>query len=138
MKLEIGSYVITSDERQFIVSKKDTVKESHFTKAENIGKDVLKPVGYYTTFNSALKSVPESVLKGNDDINNILSVLKIIDYDIKSVADSINVENIIVSKEEYSKLIMNDRKLRCLEDQGVKNWGGYEVADQLLKEGWNK
>ncbi|MDK0675361.1 hypothetical protein P5E99_15635 [Clostridium perfringens] len=38
MKIDIGNYRITSDERQFIIQSVGYVTESKVTKEENIGK----------------------------------------------------------------------------------------------------
>ena len=68
MKINIGDYLIETDERQFIVKAKKTVEESRFTKEENIGKEYYQPIAYCTSLNSALKFIPQQVLRSNDDI----------------------------------------------------------------------
>ena len=83
MKINIGDYLIETDERQFKAKK--TVEESRFTKEENIGKEYYQPIAYCTTFNSALKFVPQQVLKSNDDITVIKDKLGQIEADIKAI-----------------------------------------------------
>lgn len=85
MKLQIGDYLIESDSLQFIVKEKGTVQEGRFTKEENIGKEKETTIAYCTRFEDALKFVPQSILKGNDDISIILDKLSQIQADIKAI-----------------------------------------------------
>lgn len=85
MKLNIGDYLIETDERQFIVKAKKTVEESRFTKEENIGKEYYQPIAYCTSLHSALKFVPQQVLKSNADIIVIKEKLEQIEADIKAI-----------------------------------------------------
>lgn len=85
MKINIGDYLIETDERQFIVKAKKTVEESRFTKEENIGKEYYQPIAYCTSLNSALKFVPQQVLRSNDDILVIKEKLEQIEADIKAI-----------------------------------------------------
>ena len=91
MKINIGDYLIETDERQFIVKAKKVVEESRFTKEENIGKEYYQPIAYCTSFNSALRFVPQQVLRSNDDITVIKEKLKQIDEDIKAIGNSIDL-----------------------------------------------
>lgn len=68
MKIKLGDYLIESDERQYIVKIKKIVEESRLTKKENIGNEYWQPIAYCTTFDSALKFVPQQALRSNDDI----------------------------------------------------------------------
>lgn len=76
MKLDLGDYKIESDDRQFVVLAKSIVKESKLTKEENVGKEVFKPVAYYSNFKSVLKFIGNKVLLDNDDINTIKDKLE--------------------------------------------------------------
>jgi hypothetical protein len=87
MKISIGEYLITSDNLQFIVSKKGIVQESRLTKAENVGNEIIKPVAYCTKFEDALKFVPQHILKTNDDIVIIKDKLNQIHEDIKAITE---------------------------------------------------
>ena len=68
MFLELDNYRLTSDERQFIISKKRVIQAGRLTKAENVGKEVWEEVKYYTDIKFALKFLGNSVLLDNDDI----------------------------------------------------------------------
>ena len=96
MKINIGDYSITSDNLQFIVSRKNIVKEGVFTKEENIGKEVYKPIAYCCKFQEALSYIPNDVLKTNDDINIIKDKLDQIKADIEQIKEY----PVIVVKEE--------------------------------------
>jgi hypothetical protein len=96
MKISIGEYLITTDERQFIVSKKSIVQESRLTKAENVGNEIIKTVAYCTKFEDTLRFIPQHVLKTNDDIVIIKDKLNQIHEDIKAITEY----PIIVAKAE--------------------------------------
>lgn len=134
MNIKIGDYLITSDERQFIVKAKRVVEESKLTKAENIGKEYYQAIAYCTNFNSALKFIPQQVLRSEHDILVIKEKLNKIDEDIKAFRNSINLENILVPKEEYEELVEDSKKLSCLEGAGVDNWEGYSEAMEYMEE----
>lgn len=85
MKINIGDYQITTDERQFVVSKKSIVQESRLTKAENVGKEVWRDIAYCTNLNSALKFLPQQAIRDNDDILVIKEKLEQIESDIKTI-----------------------------------------------------
>lgn len=85
MKINIGDYLIETDERQFIVKAKKIVEESRLTKEENIGKEYWQAIAYCTTLDSALKFIPQQVLRSNEDILVIKEKLKQIDEDIKAI-----------------------------------------------------
>lgn len=96
MKINVGDYQITSDSLQFIVSRKNIVKEGVFTKEENIGKEVYKPIAYCCKFQEALSYVPNDALKVNDDMNVIKDKLSEIKADIEQIKEY----PVIVVKEE--------------------------------------
>lgn len=96
MKINVGEYQITSDNLQFIVSRKNIVKEGVFTKEENIGKETWKPIAYCTKFEEALRFVPQDVLKSNDDINIIMDKLN----EIKAIIEQIKEYPVIEVKAE--------------------------------------
>ena len=102
MKINIGDYSITSDNLQFIVSRKNIVKEGVFTKEENIGKEVYKPIAYCCKFQEALSYIPNDVLKTNDDINIIMDKLNQIHEDIKQIQE---YPVIVVKAEKEEKEI---------------------------------
>lgn len=102
MKINIADYLIETDERQFIVKAKKVVEESRFTKEENIGKEYYQPIAYCTTFNSALKFVPQQALRSNNEISIIIDKLKKIEADIEALPKpiKIEVEKIVTKKED--------------------------------------
>ena len=106
MKINIGDYQITSDNVQFIVNKKNIVKEGVFTKEENIGKEVYKPIAYCGKFEDALKFIPNDMLKTNDDIVIIKDKLDQIQEDIKAITE---YPVIVVKAEKEEKEIEENK-----------------------------
>ena len=102
MKINIGDYQITSDNLQFIVSRKNIVKEGVFTKEENIGKEVYKPIAYCCKFQEALSYIPNDMLKTNDNIVIIKDKLDQIQEDIKAITE---YPVIVVKAEKEEKEI---------------------------------
>ncbi|MFR1378445.1 MAG: hypothetical protein ACLSTJ_05760 [Clostridium neonatale] len=101
MKINIDDYLIETDERQFIVKVKKVVEEGRFTKEENIGKEYYQPIAYCTSLNSAMKFIPQQVLRSNDDITVIKDKLKQIETDIDALPKPIIIEaEKIVNKKE--------------------------------------
>ena len=104
MKINIGEYQITSDSLQFIVNKKNIVQESRLTKAENIGKETWKPIAYCTSFDSALKFIPQECFRDNNDISVIKEKLEQIHVDIKALEQL----PIIVANAKESEELENE------------------------------
>lgn len=146
MRLEIGNYVITSDERQFILNEKMIKGEGVKTKEENVGKEYLKPLGYYTNFNDMLKFIPQKALMQSEDTTDLVRLLNQTEEDIKSIEQPIRVEvekvivkkvsnkegHVVISEDEYNELKKDSEKLNALECAGVDNWEGYEIAMSYL------
>lgn len=82
MKINIGDYLIETDERQFVVKINKTVTDKE---SKNYGQPYVQNLAYCTTFNSALKFIPQQVLRSNDDITVIKDKLEQIEADIKSI-----------------------------------------------------
>ena len=105
MKINVGDYFIETDERQFIVKVKKVVEESRLAKKENIGKEYWQPIAYCTTFDSALKFVPQQALRSNDDINVVIDKLTQIERDIKAITnDMINSQERLEDLNRYIEL----------------------------------
>lgn len=51
-----------------------------------------------------------------------------------TILESCHKDNLIISKEEYIKLINDSNFLRCLESAGVDNWDGYDIAGENYEE----
>lgn len=43
-------------------------------------------------------------------------------------------EMILITKEEYCELLENSLWVSCLEEAGVDNWEGIEIAQDLLRD----
>ena len=105
MKVNIGNYLIETDERQFIVKAKKIVEGSKLTKKENVGKEYWKPIAYCTSFESALKFVPQQVLRSNNDINIIIDKLNDIEREIKVITnDMINSQERLEDLNRYIEM----------------------------------
>lgn len=143
MNIKIGDYLIASDERQFIVKAIKVKEAGAKTKDEHIGDEYYQPLGYFTKFNSALRFIPQQVLRSNDDITVIKEKLEQIQADIKVLPNPIKVEvekvvvkkekiaegdKVTISKEEYEELKERNSFLERLEAAGVDNWEGYSYA----------
>lgn len=99
MKINIGDYLIETDERQFVVKINKTVTDK---KSENYGQQYVQNLAYCTTLNSALKFIPQQVLRSNDEISIIMNKLKQIEADIEALPKpiKIEVEKIVTKKED--------------------------------------
>lgn len=87
MNIKVGDYQIESDSMQFVVKKKSIIQEGKFTKAENVGNEVYKPVAYAVKFEEALRYIPQDILRTNDDINTIMDKLNEIQGDIQAIKE---------------------------------------------------
>lgn len=50
MRLDLGKYIIQTDEVQFVVKEKKVVQPGKLTKEENIGKEIEKDIAYCSSF----------------------------------------------------------------------------------------
>jgi len=41
---------------------------------------------------------------------------------------------ITITKERYEEFLSQERLLRCLEQMGVDNWEGYDIAIDIFNE----
>lgn len=143
MKINIADYLIETDERQFVVKINKTVTDKE---SKNYGQPYVQNLAYCTTFNSALKFIPQQVLRSNNKISIIMDKLKQIEVDIDSLPKPIKIEvekivvkkekveedSITISKEEYEQLLGKEKLLDCLEAAGVDNWGGWDDAMEMM------
>ena len=99
MKINIADYLIETDERQFIVKINKTVTDKE---SKNYGQPYVQNLAYCTTLNSALKFIPQQVLRSNDEISIIMNKLKQIKADIEALPKpiKIEVEKIVTKKED--------------------------------------
>lgn len=105
MNIKIGDYQITSDNMQFIVNKIGIVQESRLTKAENVGKETIKPIAYCSKFKEVLGYVPDDVLKSNDNINTIMDKLNAIQEDMKRLKEYPKIKTKELNDSEKLELI---------------------------------
>ncbi|MDU7069121.1 MAG: hypothetical protein E6343_14270 [Clostridium perfringens] len=87
MKIDIGNYRITSDERQFIIQSVGYVTESKVTKKENIGKEKTKNLAYYRSFKNVLKYLANKIVLDNDDTKIILDKLNELERKIDNMEE---------------------------------------------------
>lgn len=78
MKIKLGDYFIETDERQFKVKK-------YLGKDKDGEKDLYKTYAYCTTLSTALKFIPQQVIRDNDDISVVIDKLSKIERDIKAI-----------------------------------------------------
>lgn len=71
MKMHIGRYYITSDDRNFVVQEKRIVEEGRLTKAENVGKEKLVDIGYFTSLDGLFKFLCKCEVLRNDDLLDV-------------------------------------------------------------------
>lgn len=146
MNIKIGDYLIASDERQFVVKvvKKVTDKES-----ENYGKDYMQNVAYCTSFDSALKFIPQQVLRSENDILVIKEKLDQIKKDIEALPKPIKIEslkvpdnktmaNIICKKLEsvYCDSCNGERCEECCRKEigwALSEYKALEIVNEICK-----
>ena len=94
MTLKLGDYFIETDERQYKVKK--------YIGKDKDKNDIYKTYAYCTEFATALKFIPQQVIRENEDISIVLSKLAEIGRDIKAI-DKYIKENKNY-KERYEEL----------------------------------
>lgn len=97
MNIQLNNYRIVTDDKQFIVQQKGTVKESPTAKQENVGKEYWKDRGYFTQLDSALKMLTTVILLDNDDLkiilitlNELRIVIKELNTNLKKITGGVN------------------------------------------------
>ncbi|NGT56589.1 hypothetical protein G6Z15_02550 [Clostridium perfringens] len=113
MKIDIGNYRITSDERQFIIQSVGYVTESKLTKDENIGKEKTKNIAYYRSFKNVLKYLANKIILDNDDTKIILDKLNELerkiddmDYIPNGIYESFNQDDQRLIKNSLSEVAL--------------------------------
>ena len=95
MKLDLGEFQVSTDSMQYIVSKKKTIKESRLTKKENIGKETLETVGYYSTLKGSLKGIGNQIMLDNDNLQDILNKLAELNKSIDAMTKLLEVHEVV-------------------------------------------
>ena len=75
MRIDLGNYVVTSDEFNIILNSKHITKEG-----KRVGTEYLKPIGYYTSFHNLFQKlltveITKSDLTAIQDLSNKLGAL---------------------------------------------------------------
>ena len=75
MRIDLGDYVITSDEFNIILNSKHVTKEG-----KRVGTEYLKPLGYYNSFHALFQKLltvelTKSELTSIQDLSNKLGAL---------------------------------------------------------------
>ena len=122
MKINIGDYLIETDERQFVVKINKTVTDKE---SKNYGQPYVQNLAYCTTLNSALKQIEV-------DIDSLPKPIKIEVEKIVVKKEKVEEDSITISKEEYEQLLGKEKLLDCLEAAGVDNWGGWDDAMEMM------
>ncbi|HBI6922745.1 MAG: hypothetical protein E6363_01040 [Enterobacter sp.] len=137
MKIDIGNYRITSDERQFIIQSVGYVTESKVTKEENIGKEKTKNLEYYVSFKNALKYLANKIILDNDDTKIILDKLNELerkiddmDYIPNGIYESFNQDDQRLIKNSLSEVALE----RYMDEHHLKEDVNQEMEDKALKE----
>ncbi|EDT26169.1 MULTISPECIES: hypothetical protein [Clostridium] len=137
MKIDIGNYRITSDERQFIIQSVGYVTESKVTKEENIGKEKTKNLAYYVSFKNALKYLANKIILDNDDTKIILDKLNELerkiddmDYIPNGIYESFNQDDQRLIKNSLSEVALE----RYMDEHHLKEDVNQEMEDKALKE----
>lgn len=137
MKIDIGNYRITSDERQFIIQSVGYVTESKLTKDENIGKEKTKNIAYYRSFKNVLKYLANKIILDNDDTKIILDKLNELerkiddmDYIPNGIYESFNQDDQRLIKNSLSEVALE----RYMDEHHLKEDVNQEMEDKALKE----
>lgn len=92
MKLDLGKYQIVTDDCQFVVQEKKIIQEGKFTKAENVGKEVVKDLAYCSSLEYALKFLCKKACIDNNDINDVVKEIKNLEDKIEGFAKALHLE----------------------------------------------
>lgn len=88
MKIKVGSYLIETDNKQFVVkakTNKKPIEGQEISEEQTVDKDNFKPIAYCTSIEGALKHVTDQVLLDNDSLMDIIAELKVIYMQIKEI-----------------------------------------------------
>jgi hypothetical protein len=81
-----------------------------------------------TTSDSLYRDLYRSIRSDmQDQMNNVLNA-------ISGCGVRIQGSNHTISQEEYEELLERDRQLTVLENWGVDNWDGYDIAMSSMDE----
>lgn len=92
MRLDLGKYVIETDEVQFLVKEKRIVQPGKRTKKENVGKPVEKDLAYCSSFENALKFLSKRAFIDNEDIRDVVKETKVLQSKIEGLTQLFELE----------------------------------------------
>jgi len=95
-----GQYMVCSDERQFILKKLKTVKESRLTLPENIGKQSYVDLGYYTKLKSVIKAAGDQIVLDNKELSVIIEKLSELQLEINKITNLLELSVLVGDKDE--------------------------------------
>lgn len=75
MEANIGKYIITSDERNYVVNVKKKIK----------GEVEIVPIGYFSTLKLTMKFITERTIRTNKNIDKIMKELNNIEKMMEGV-----------------------------------------------------
>ncbi len=76
MKVMIGEFTIESDTKQYVVYERRVVELETANIDENVGKEYIKPIGYFSKLKEAYKFIGERTVKTNHNVETILNKLE--------------------------------------------------------------
>lgn len=85
MRVDLGKYIIQTDDIQFVVKEKKIVQAGRLTKEENIGKEKEKDIAYCSSFKNALDFISKRVFIDNDDIKDVIKETKLLQSKIEDL-----------------------------------------------------
>lgn len=92
MRLDLGKYIIQTDEVQFVVKEKKVVQPGKLTKEENIGKEIEKDIAYCSSFENALKFLSKRAFIDNEDIRDVVKEMKVLQSKIEGLTQLFELE----------------------------------------------
>lgn len=92
MRLDLGKYVIQTDEVQFVVKEKIVVQAGINTKEENVGKEREKDLAYCSSFENALKILSKRAFIDNEDIRDVVKETKALQSKIEGLTQLFELE----------------------------------------------
>ena len=89
MILEFDKYIVTTDERNFILNKKKVIQKSKYP--EKIGTIEPEPFQYFSTPEGVLRALGKQMVLDYNDLNVIVDKLNELEAFINKFADTLKV-----------------------------------------------
>lgn len=118
---------LIEEARDKYVSQFDGYVQEQLSKNPNRLKEIRNEI-ISTTSNDLYRDLYSSIRRDmQDQMNNVLNT-------ISGCGVRIQGSNYTISQEEYEELLERDRQLTVLENWGVDNWEGYDIAMSSMDE----